>query len=56
MGKSLAAAALLLLGFAGTALACESADTAMSSTPTVTTAQGGTATPAPAPEAPKSGG
>lgn len=57
MAKVFAAVALMILGFAATALACEGADSAMS-TPTVTTAQSGSsgATTTPAPETPSNGG
>jgi hypothetical protein len=55
MAKFFAAVALMILGYAGTALACEGADSAMS-TPTVTTAQSGSSGTTPAPETPSNGG
>jgi hypothetical protein len=57
MAKVFAAVALMILGFAGTALACEGGDSAMS-TPTVTTAQSGSSgtTTTPAPATPSNGG
>ncbi len=56
MVKMLSAVAFLVLAFAGTAMACEAASTAMS-TPTVTTAQGDGAAPqAPAQQTPPAGG
>jgi len=55
MVKILGALAVFLLGFAGTAIACEGADSAMS-TPTVTTAQSGTPAPTPATAPQNNGG